>query len=698
MAGVAVALLMTSFLLASCGGGGDSNQTPATASASTLSFPFKSADTATVLRGSSTNYSVSGTCNGTSNSTSTTPVPAVFEAISGVSVTNAMNMNFTDCTPASTSSTSTDYFDSNYTLLGTVVAGGDYSVFLIPPVIPAFVKVGDSGSIGTLSNFTDSSKNVSIGRDDYSYVVESDTANSAIVRITDKSFDSNNVLTLSQESRYRIGADGTLDIISADVQYWDGSTTHFALVVVPDTTQPMVLSTYPTDNSTEISVGTTIGLTFSELMDPASITTTDFIVRNGSNPVSGTVTYSATNATFTPTQPLSANTSYNVTVTTGVKDLAGNPIVVDLAHGNLSWSFTTKNDVLAAYVITPTASVPRAIAIGDVTGDGRNDLIMSTWFSNDVVNDYKVFVYPQNANGGLDSPIIYSTGSTYTCPIGSASIGDLNNDGKNDVLIGTICGIEVFTQNAQGGLNPSIALSSSDSLSMRIADLNNDGLQDVVSTGGINTISVWLQNSGGTLNAPVVYSVNTVSGSVDVGDLNGDGLTDIVFTTADYPNSSIGVLIQTPGGNFDVPVYHSVSAGWNIGGLAVGDVNGDGLSDVVVSYGGNLPSSSIGILYQNLSGALNPIVSTASYDMPGQIQLSDVTGDGLNDILVFHNSSLRLGVYQQLSNGTLQNEQLYVVPTAYSSGFSVGDINSDGNNDVVIADYMNRSLVTLHHF
>ena len=348
------------------------------------------------------------------------------------------------------------------------------------------------------------------------------------------------------------------------------------------------------------------------------------------------------------------------------------------------------------YVALPAGLYPRGVAIGDVNNDGRNDVVVTT---NDA-NNFKVFVFLQNVAGGLDAPIQYIT--TNACSSESVSIGDMNHDGKNDVVVAG-CGIEVLLQNDDGTLDPGIVYPSLDTKVLRIADLNNDGLLDVVGVGwGTNTASVWLQNTSGTLNAPVVYNV-THNGydDLEIGDVNNDGLTDIIVMNGQgWPN--IGVLTQAPGGTFNAPAYY------NIGptvlpnlthGVAVGDVNGDNLNDVVVT------GPSLGVFSQNASGNLDPIVNYSTYSIPEPVEIADVTGDGHKDVIVLHGGYMAMGVYQQLSNGLLQAEKLYSIP--YSShyaphGLAVGDINGDGKNDVVIANYysgdVNNGLVILYHY
>jgi hypothetical protein len=106
-----------------------------------------------------------------------------------------------------------------------------------------------------------------------------------------------------------------------------------------DTTAPTVSSTIPTDIATGVPINQTVNATFSKAMDPATITMANFTVTGpGATTVIGTVAYVAASqiATFTPAGHLEPNTTYTNTITTGVKDLAGNALVSDFV-----WRFTT---------------------------------------------------------------------------------------------------------------------------------------------------------------------------------------------------------------------------------------------------------------------------------------------------------------------------------------------------------------------
>ena len=104
----------------------------------------------------------------------------------------------------------------------------------------------------------------------------------------------------------------------------------------PDTTPPVANATDPLNNVTGVAVSKALTITFSEAMDPSTLNASTFILMRGTTAVAGTVSYSGTTATFTPSAPLISNTTYTATITTGAKDLAGNPLAA-----NIVWTFTT---------------------------------------------------------------------------------------------------------------------------------------------------------------------------------------------------------------------------------------------------------------------------------------------------------------------------------------------------------------------
>ena len=348
--------------------------------------------------------------------------------------------------------------------------------------------------------------------------------------------------------------------------------------------------------------------------------------------------------------------------------------------------------LFSPYVAKTLGSTPEAVAVADLNGDGRDDVALITSAYNDYANDNHLFVYLQNAQGGLDNPVRYATSAAGASAVQSLAVGDVNGDGKADVVVGTMFStLDVFLQNASGGLDPAVTYATDSAYSVKVGDLNNDGRDDIV---GINTgdkAVIFFQTASGTLNPPVNYTITTGTWSeVDIGDANHDGLNDIIVVQGSAGTYNLlGVLLQNADGTFAPAVYYDLGTWESAHGVAIGDLNNDGWTDVVETYGGNTPGSGIGVFFQDALGTLNNKRLHQSYDLPYGVEIADVTGDGKNDILVMHQGWSAVGVYRNDPVCTIGPEELYSAHYGANNpqGIAVGDINGDGLNDVVSAYY-----------
>src|SRR5207245_875863 len=132
----------------------------------------------------------------------------------------------------------------------------------------------------------------------------------------------------------------------------------FTTGVIPDTTAPTVSATVPANLATGVGIGGQIAGTFSEPMDPSTISTATFTLKQGTTPVAGTVSYSGITATFTPAANLAPLTTYTATIGAGARDLAGNALVADFF-----WSFTTG--------VIPDTTSPTVSAIAQANSSTR---------------------------------------------------------------------------------------------------------------------------------------------------------------------------------------------------------------------------------------------------------------------------------------------------------------------------------------
>jgi hypothetical protein len=151
-------------------------------------------------------------------------------------------------------------------------------------------------------------------------------------------------------------------------------TTGAATVITP----PQVVSTVPANAATNVALNQNVSATFSKAMNPLTITTATFqLTGPGGSAIAGTVSYDAVNfiATFTPSAPLTASSSYIATVTNGATDVNGNPLGTT---GPNPWTFTTG----AAAVPPPIVLGPNVSLFGGFGGNAG----MTNQGINTVVN------------------------------------------------------------------------------------------------------------------------------------------------------------------------------------------------------------------------------------------------------------------------------------------------------------------------
>jgi len=132
---------------------------------------------------------------------------------------------------------------------------------------------------------------------------------------------------------------GTVRVTATNAASGVTGTKDITVNVTLDDTAPTVTLTNPADLDTGVAINSSVHATFSEAMDPATITVLTFTVKetDSGDTVLGIVIPDGISATFDPTINLSINTEYTATITTGVKDLAGNALAADKV-----WSFTTR--------------------------------------------------------------------------------------------------------------------------------------------------------------------------------------------------------------------------------------------------------------------------------------------------------------------------------------------------------------------
>ena len=342
---------------------------------------------------------------------------------------------------------------------------------------------------------------------------------------------------------------------------------------------------------------------------------------------------------------------------------------------------------------------PDAIAVGDVTGDGRDDIVVTTGYTYGDPDNFHLFVLAQTVSGGLAAPVSYATRGSYTQRPGSVGIGDVNGDGRADIVLGLDrYGIELFPQLSDGTLGASSFVPSTDSTQIRVGQIDKDpSRSEVAGIGwGSNTVTLFSDTGAGLTAGPTYPVPHDGWDDIELADVSGDGRTDLVVMSGQGLGPNFHVVPQLTNGTFGAAVAYDLGGSESTNGIGVGDVTGDGRTDVVASFGGNQPSSAMAVFGQTAGGALGTPVTYPSYDIPEPVEVADLDRDGRADVVTLHGGWLKAGVYRGRADGTLAAEVLYDIPYAsqYSvHGLAVGDVNGDGWLDVVEADYNNGVIV-----
>ncbi len=358
------------------------------------------------------------------------------------------------------------------------------------------------------------------------------------------------------------------------------------------------------------------------------------------------------------------------------------PLTIDPALTTTAW--TVEGDQNASYFGWQVATA------GDVNGDGFSDVIVGAYlYDQGDIDEGAAFVYLGSAQGLADTAAWVQDGNQAVCQYGFsvASAGDVNGDGYDDVIVGAPFYDDPETDEGEAFLY----LGSAD---------------------GLAATPAWTAQ-GDLVQAEFGYSVATA------GDVNGDGFADVIAGAQYYTHNNFAfegralVYLGGASGLATIPVWSGEggqsNAYFGCSVASAGDVNGDGLSDVIVgAWRWTLDQGAEGaaFVYLGTPAGVDPDFawrtsgnqSNASYGLSVS-SAGDVNGDGYADVIVGAQRYLsgqrnegRAFVYFGGASGLGLNPSWVFDGGLSEARFgacvgTAGDVNGDGFADIIVGAY-----------
>jgi hypothetical protein len=315
----------------------------------------------------------------------------------------------------------------------------------------------------------------------------------------------------------------------------------------------------------------------------------------------------------------------------------------------------------AAPVLTSDGNDPLYLATADLNGDGLPDVVSASFEDGTLA----VFFNNVQTPGTFNAPLVLSSPGA-----SQVAIADMNGDGLPD-LISADYNLSLFLQTSPATFASPITLYSGGANWVAVGDLNHDGIPDIALTDNVGVKLLMHTGAAGTTTYAAPVAVFTATANADViganliaiADVNGDGLNDLVITDpgpAGGAAPTVSVLLQDTAhpGQFLAAVTYATAPGSLAQDIIVTDVNADGLPDIVI--GG---TNAVSVLLQN-SAAPGTFLAASNYAVQdaNQIAIADVNGDGLLDIVI------ATGATHPSVNGVITNNPGVLLQSATAAG------------------------------
>ncbi|MDF2193465.1 FG-GAP-like repeat-containing protein [Paraflavitalea sp. CAU 1676] len=349
-----------------------------------------------------------------------------------------------------------------------------------------------------------------------------------------------------------------------------------------------------------------------------------------------------------------------------------------------------------------TGPYPYAVAMADLDGDGKIDLVNT---NNGNVPASSISLFLNTSNKG---DIAFATRKDITVPDMPRDIvtGDFDGDGKQDLAVSYIVDhgiVQVFRNESTPGnlqLSAPITLSVGASpYALVVGDIDKDGRPDIVSANNLSGNVSLLRNTttGNTLSFVKTEIYTGIwPADVDMGDLDNDGKPEVVVTH-ELGNAIVVLKNNSTPGAVAMQALPAIQSFGALKGIAVGDLDGDGLADVPCIEPDSLKLS----MYRNTTtgGAISfaapirwGIIEAPGFYKPYHLKMDDLTGDGKLDMMVA-GPGTSVNLYRNLSTPGNLNLTMYYHLSSFSPyELASGDLDNDGKPDVAAVNFTHHKL------